>query len=206
MRPVLLAATVAAAVALAVVVWWTRGPGSDTAAPTARDPESAELDSRGPCPPQLPEAQDDDGYGFGSEAPADQSPDLPAQDRAWVCRYDPVDEPSEDGGRHLSWERAGGPQEVDPALVPDVVGTVNRLAPPPPDQMCTADLGPRWSVVLATAGGDLTAVVVDDFGCHHVRLSADPWGGAPGETPGEGVPEGVLDGGQALLDLLGLER
>ncbi len=59
-------------------------------------------------------------------------------------------------------------------------GELDALEPAPVHQMCTADLGPRYVLVLSS-GGDLTSVVLDDFGCHTVRVSDDLHETAPGE-------------------------
>lgn len=79
---------------------------------------------------------------------------------------------------------------------------VEGLVPPEGDQACTADLGPRYLLVFATPEERVLAVSVDAYGCRDARLTADPWGGAPGEAPADGVPVGVLSGGEALLALL----
>ena len=60
-------------------------------------------------------------------------------------------------------------------------------------------------LVLATDDGNLTDISIDRYGCREVRLTGDPWSGAPGETPAPGVPRGVLFDGRALLDLLDVE-
>ena len=170
-----------------------RGSGSDLAL----------LDERGPCPRQLPEPADDGGYGFGTDAAAEDSLALPEIDRAWVCRYDAVDQPARNqNGSFFLWERATRPAPVPSSELSRLVESVEALTPPAGDQACTADLGPRYLLVLATPEDRLVAASVDDYGCREVRLTADPWGGAPGETPAAGVPEGVLVGGEDLLSLL----
>lgn len=167
------------------------------------DSDLALLDERGPCPEQLPEPGDDDGYGFGTDAAAEDSPALPEVDRAWVCRYDAVDQPERnENGAYFLWDRATRPRAVDADQVPGIVEALGSLTPPGGDQACTADLGPRYLLVLATPEDRLVAASVDDYGCREVRFTTDPWGGAPGETPATGVPEGVLVGGEDLLSLL----
>lgn len=161
------------------------------------------LDERGPCPRQLPEPADDDGYGFGTDAAAEDSPALPEVDRAWVCRYDAVDQPERnENGAYFRWERATRPAPIATSELSRLVEGVEALTPPAGDQACTADLGPRYLLVLATPEDRLVAVSVDDYGCREARLTADPWSGAPGETPAAGVPERVLVGGEDLLALL----
>ncbi|WP_300460932.1 hypothetical protein [uncultured Nocardioides sp.] len=200
------AALAASALVVAVAVGlWTWRTGGD-AGEQAEDPASAELDSRGPCPPSLPEPEDDDGYGFGSSTAAADSPGLSPQARAWTCTYQAVGRPRDSGnGTFYTWDLADGPTEVDAALLPDVVDATNALRSPPSEYGCTADLGPRTVLVLVTDDGNLTGVSIDRYGCREVRLTADPWSGAPGETPAPGVPRGVLFDGRALLDLLALE-
>lgn len=178
-------------------------PGLGTDPRTGGGSDLALLDERGPCPEQLPEPGDDGGYGFGTDAAAADSPALPKVDRAWVCRYDAVDQPERnDNGAYFLWERATRPRAVDAGEVPALVEAFSSLTPPEGEQACTADLGPRYLLVLATPEDRLVAASVDDYGCREVRLTADPWGGAPGETPATGVPEGVLVGGEDLLALL----
>jgi len=161
------------------------------------------LDERGPCPRQLPEPAEDRGYGFGTDAPASDSPELPEVDRAWVCRYDAVDQPERnENGAYFLWERATRPAPIATSRLSRLVEGVEALTPPEGDQACTADLGPRYLLVLATPEDRVLAASVDDYGCREVRLTADPWDGAPGETPAAGVPEGVLAGGEDLLSLL----
>lgn len=173
------------------------GPDGGTAS------DLALLDDRAPCPEQLPEPADDRGYGFGTDAAAEDSPVLPEVDRAWVCRYDAVDQPERnDNGAYFLWERATRARAIDAGRVPALVDALSSLTPPEGDQACTADLGPRYLLVLATPEDRLVAASVDDYGCREVRLTGDPWGGAPGESPATGVPEGVLVGGEDLLALL----
>ena len=190
------------AATMAVWVWGTGGDGGDQ----AEDPASAELDSRGPCPPSLPEPEDDDGYGFGSGTSAAGSPRLSQQERAWTCTYEAVGRPRDGGnGTYYTWDLTDGPTEVDPALLSGLVDATNALGSPPSDYGCTADLGPRMLLVLATHDGNLTGVSIDRYGCREVRLTADPWSGAPGETSAPGVPRGVLFDGRDLLRLLDVE-
>ena len=167
------------------------------------DSDLALLDERGPCPRQLPAPADDGGYGFGTDSAAEDSPALPEVDRAWVCRYDAVDQPERnENGAYFLWERATRPAPIATSRLSRLVEGVEALTPPAGDQACTADLGPRYLLVLATPEDRLLAASVDDYGCREVRLTADPWSGAPGETPAAGVPEGVLVGGEDLLSLL----
>ena len=66
----------------------------------------------------------------------------------------------------------------------------------------------RYDSVVAgrTSGGDLTGVVVDDYGCRDVRLSDDPHTTAPGADDQDGAVGGVLAGGTAILDAVGVGR
>ena len=65
--------------------------------------------------------------------------------------------------------------------------------------------GTAFSVVLADAG-DLTGVVVDDFGCHDTRLTADPHSLPAGADGPGGAVDGVLQGGPRVLQVLGVGR
>lgn len=194
----------AAALVLAGLALTACSDADDT--DVARDPASdlAPLDERGPCPDRLPEPSDDGGNGFGSEQPAESTPELPEVDRAWLCQYDATDRARPGAnGAYLTWDLAGAADPLPPGDMPALVDAVEGLTVPPEDQACTADLGPRYLLVLATPDDGLLAASVDAYGCRDVRLTADPWGGAPGETPAPGVPAGVLAGGETLLALVG---
>lgn len=134
-----------------------------------------------PCPARLPDGD--------AGAPAPGPPDLPAVERAWVCRYEVG-----------SWTLAGEPRAVSSSGLATLEGLLGRLEPAPADQMCTMDLGPRYLLVLAR-GGDLTGVLVDAYGCRNVRLTDDPHTTPAGTTDGGGLVQGVLTG-PGLLDEL----
>jgi hypothetical protein len=55
-----------------------------------------------------------------------------------------------------------------------------------------------------THDGDLTGVVIDDYGCRNVRLTDNPHTTPPGADDQDGTVGGVLNGGAAVLDALGL--
>ncbi|CAN5408643.1 hypothetical protein BH09ACT12_BH09ACT12_21540 [soil metagenome] len=159
-----------------------------------------------PCPDELPIGEDPSGHGFGVEEAADQLPTLLEPQEAWVCRYDSVDiAPTANGGAVLGWSLQGRPEPVDAARLPDLQGALDDLAVLDSGGACTADLGPRW-MVLYSHDGDLTAAVVDDYGCRNVRLTDDPRTTPPGADDQEGTVAGVLDGGQAILHALGVGR
>jgi hypothetical protein len=61
-------------------------------------------------------------------------------------------------------------------------------------------------MVVYSHHGDLTGVVVDDYGCRDVRLTANPHSTPAGAADQEGIVGGVLDGGAAILDTLGVGR
>jgi hypothetical protein len=61
-------------------------------------------------------------------------------------------------------------------------------------------------MVVYNHDGDLTAVVVDDYGCRDARLTDNPHVTAPGADHQDGTVGGVLDGGAAILDALELGR
>lgn len=179
-------------------------------APTANDPEvrPSELAEAGgrPCPKQLPLGDDPSGHGFGTDELADELPTLLEPQKAWVCRYDTVDAgTTRGGGAVFEWRRTGQPQPVAAADLPDVQSTLDDLALADSSRSCTADLGPRWMVAYSH-DGDLTGVVVDDYGCRDVRLTDNPHTTPPGAEDQDGTVAGVLDGGAAILDALGVGR
>jgi hypothetical protein len=51
-----------------------------------------------------------------------------------------------------------------------------------------------------------TGVVVDDYGCRDVRLTDNPHTTPPGADDQAGTVGGVLDGGAAILEALGVGR
>lgn len=177
---------------------------------TADDPEVRphELSEAGhrPCPAELPVGDDPSGHGFGTDEPADQRPNLLEPKRAWACRYDPVDVARTDnGGTTYGWKRNGPPVLLADSDLPDLRSALDELEPADRNSDCTADLGPRWMIVL-DHDGDLTGVVVDDYGCRDVRLTDDPHHTAPGADDQDRTVGGVLDGGQAILDAVGVGR
>jgi hypothetical protein len=183
-------------------------PWSST--PTANTPEvrPSELTDAGdrPCPQQLPIGDDPSGHGFGTEEGADHLPTFLEPQEAWVCRYNTFDvgtTPS--GGTTYGWRRAGQPEPVPAAALPDLQAALVDLEPPDRRGGCDADLGPRWMVVYSH-DGDLTGVVVDDYGCRDVRLTDNPHITPPGADDQDGTVGGVLDGGAAILDALGVGR
>lgn len=160
--------------------------------PTVRSNEFAEVDGQ-PCPTSLPIGDDPSGYGFGVEEPAQDLPNLLEPQEAWVCGYT-----QEDSG---GWDRLGEARPVPADDLPDLRAALGELALLDRDQACTADLGPRWMVVYAH-DGDLTGVVVDDYGCRTVRLTDRPHETPPGAGGQEGTVSGILDGGRAVLAVL----
>lgn len=61
-------------------------------------------------------------------------------------------------------------------------------------------------MVVSSHDGDLTGAVVDDYGCRDVRLTGDPHATPPGAEGQNGTVAGVVDGGTAVLDALGVGR
>lgn len=178
--------------------------------PTAKDPavRPSELtDAAGrPCPQELPIGDDPTGHGFGTTEVADKRPTLLAAQEAWVCQYNTVDVgASPNGGAVYGWRRAGRPEPVNAAYLPDLRDALDVLAPADRSGGCNADLGPRWMVVYSH-DGDLTGVVVDDYGCRDVRLTHNPTTTPPGADNQDGTVGGVLDGGAVILDVLGVGR
>jgi hypothetical protein len=121
-----------------------------------------------------------------------------------VCQYNAFDSGTTRGGdATYEWRRAGQPQPVAAADLPDLRAAINDVAPADRSGACTADLGPRWMVVYSH-GGDLTGLVVDDYGCRDLRLTDNPHITPPGGDHQDGTVGGVLDGGAAILVALGL--
>lgn len=175
--------------------------------------ESSELaDAAGePCPDQLPMGEDPDGYGHGVQSSATELPDLLEPEQAWVCQYTLVEHfatDPESGDLEVSggvWVASGEPDELPGARLSDLQQALDGLTLVEPDMACTADLGPRW-LVSYLHDGDLTGVVVDDFGCPTVLLTDQPHLTPPGEADHGGVVEGRLAGGHDVLVAVGLRE
>jgi hypothetical protein len=165
-----------------------------------RPDELAEHGGR-PCPERLP--------GSGGGRVADPAPAPPAleeaglaqPDRMWVCDYalietraDPEGDASAPGWR-LRIPALPVPEDQREALLEDVT----TLEPADLGRMCTADTGPRRMLVFST-DGDLTGVVIDDFGCRDVRMTDDPHETVAGEASSPGTVPGVLTGPDGLSD------
>lgn len=199
----------AGTVTLAVVVLTGCGstPADDaTAGASAVQPEQLTEAGGEPCPTELPIGDDPSGHGFGVEAPAEQLPDLLDPHEAWVCQYETYDrDTTANGGLVYGWRQTGDPSPVAPGDLPALRSALDSMVLPSPDQACTADLGPRWMVVYSH-DGDLTGVLVDDYGCRSVRLTDDPHSTPPGAVDQDGTVGGVLDGGAAVLDAVGRGR
>jgi hypothetical protein len=147
------------------------------------------------CPKRLPTGDDPDGYGFGTDEPATVAPTFTVPDEGWICLYGPVEGPRQpNGDAFFKWIRGGKATSLGKSLLVDLFEQVGELAPPTEweDRVCTADLGPRGMLVLSTQG-DLTGVVIDDYGCNDVRLTDEPFETAPGEADQVGTVSGVLD-------------
>ena len=144
------------------------------------------------------------GHGFGASTPATGKPALLEPEQAWVCEYRPEEAgETSSGGTTFRWVRHGPPAPVSPAELSDLSAALDDLVPVDHGRACTSDLGSRWMVAYVR-DGDLTGVVVDDYGCHDVRLSDDPYGTAPGADEQEGAVGGVLDGGRDILGAVGV--
>jgi hypothetical protein len=188
-----------ATAATAALVGVLSGCGSSD--PTrASDPTPTPVDELAahdgePCPARLPHQGD---HGLGADDPATSAPELAAADEAWTCRYQPHDSVQDEEGTTWGWVREGAPRAVDPAGLDRLEPQLADLRPADADRICTMDLGPRWMLVLAD-GGDLTGVVVDDFGCRDVRLTDEPFETPPGEATAPRTVAGVLTGPDHLL-------
>lgn len=192
-----------AAIAAAIVLT-TAGCGEASEDPVAADTDEASSHSGEVCPEQLPIGDDPGGHGFGVEEDAEEAPSLQAPEEAWTCRYDAVDAGQvPDVGTTFEWVRAGEAEPVPESKIADLTAALDGLAPFDGDRACTADLGPRWMVVYSH-DGDLTGVVVDEYGCRAVRLTDEPFTTAPGAADTDGVVAGVLDGGAAVLTAVGV--
>ena len=210
-----LAAT-GAAVVLALLLGGCGGgesgaPVAEEPPPTGSSPDEPTDESTGapgrPCPRVLPAA----GERAGADEAAEELPELPPVRRAWVCRYHPAQLGDGDGeGSSSGWERQGRAAPVadaDLAPLADALDGLALLDLDTSQRVCTADLGPRFMVVLADAdAGDLTGVVVDDFGCHDTRLTADPHSRPAGADGPGGAADGALQGGPRVLEALGVGR
>lgn len=153
-----------------------------------------------PCPRQLPQGDVPD-HGLGTDEPARAAPSLPSPDSAWVCQYQPFDVGPGPGGdgTTLGWKRVRAAGAVAPRRLADLGRGWRQLVPPEGERLCTADLGPRWMLVISD-GGDLTGVVVDDYGCRDVRLTDEPFETVPGDASQQGTVGGFLVGPQPLLE------
>ncbi|WP_435741627.1 hypothetical protein [Nocardioides sp. SYSU DS0663] len=189
------------------------GAGGDPSAEVATaptdptDPTELAAHDGEPCPEELPQASEET-HGSGTDAPATERPSLPTADEAWVCSYgSETTHRRGDGDAVVRWQRRAEPVVLPTRRLDRVQTALAGLEPPPAGEgrACTADFGPRWLLVLSD-DGDLTGVVVDDYGCHDVRLTPDPHTVVPGQAEGDGVVAGVLDGGVAVLDALGVGR
>lgn len=193
----------AAVVLLGCGLQWS---GTSTAdMPEVRPYELTDADNR-PCPDELPVSDDPSGHGFGVQELADEHPTLLSPNEAWECRYDPFDAATTtSGGAMYEWRRSNQPTPVDSAALPRLRDALGGLGPADRSEGCNADLGPRWMVVY-NHDGDLTGLVVDDYGCRDVRLTDNPHVTPPGADDQEGAVGGILDGGEAILDVLGPSR
>jgi hypothetical protein len=159
----------------------------------------------GPCPEVLPDPVDDEaGHGFGTSTPATEEPRLEAPEAAWICQYVTRDVGrTASGGTAFEWSRSAGPRRIDDAALPNVAAAMESVGVDLEAELklCTADLGPRY-VLVGDVGGDLSGVVVDDFGCRDVRLTDDPFVTAPGDPQDGSTVAGVLTGPDDLVDTL----
>lgn len=112
------------------------------------------------CPARLPEPS-------SGTTPADAVPPLPDAARAWVCGY-----ARKVGG---SWELVTPVEAVAPTRLNAVASALDGLAPGADETVCTQEVGPRYLLVLADeTSTDVTGVLVDEFGCRHVRVADEP--------------------------------
>lgn len=155
------------------------------------------------CPATLPLA-DQETHGFGSSVAAVEAPQLVVPPEVWQCEYTAVDvAPPGSNGAWIEWTLRGTPSRLESDQVRVLSEAVASLEPPTADQLCNADLGSRFLFAYAVRG-DLTGVVVDDFGCRNVQLTDDPFITFPGEATQPGVVGGFLEApAERLTELLG---
>ncbi len=183
---------VRAVAALAIAGLTLTGCGSTTAPPQAPQLRTNELADAGgePCPLEATVE------GAGREEAPDEEPYFLEPHEAWVCKY----ELGESG-----WALAGQPQPVDEATLSRLHEALQDLEPAAPDRACTEELGPQW-LVVSSHDGDLTGVLINDFGCRDVRLTDDPHTTPAGAPHQEGTVGGVFAGGSEILDALDVDR
>lgn len=166
-----------------------------------RSAAAASVD-RDPCPEKLPNAPAPT-HGHGTPRPAEDKPQLPAPEAAWVCVYEAFNttETTGSGGTILEWVRTQDRVHVDHQSLTQIRPELDRLVPVARDRACRADLGPRYVLIYAH-GDSRVGVSVDDFGCQVVRLTDDPFNTVFGEATEHGTESGVLTSATNLLALL----
>jgi hypothetical protein len=154
------------------------------------------------CPKRLPAASAKT-YGFGTSEPAVSAPVLKSPEAAWVCVYGAFDsEPRADGnGTAIGWVLSKDPARVQHSKLSSLARELNALVPVDANRGCNSDLGSRFVLVYAHEG-DLTGVVVDDYGCNDVRMTDEPFETIPGDATQRGTVKGVLAAPPTLLDEL----
>ena len=165
--------------------------GSDELAAGGRADEDASVDERrGGLPGPAASGPTTD---CGPTSPAASAPTLPAIEEAWVCQYAAneanewlLDRRGPPGGRQGSC-RTSRPAWANSRL-------------PRPTRCVRRTSGRAGCSSTATADGDLTGVVVDDFGCRSVRLTDEPFETVPGKAPPAGIAAGLLASPDGLLD------
>jgi len=176
--------------------WLTTSCGGEdvaAAAPPSDPVDELSQHDREFCPPVLPRAPRET-YGFGDDRPATAVPTLWKPQEAWICRYGARDGASEgSNGAWYEWVMQGAPRRLDAEELEAFSTAIEQLEPPTGERLCTAELGPRYLVSYAYEN-DLTGVVIDDYGCHEVRLTDDPFTTVPGDPSQPGTVAGVLSG------------
>lgn len=175
----------ATALLLLAVLAGCSSPSADR--PTKAVDELAAHDGR-PCPEKLPQATK---QRSATDEPATSTPTLPTADAGWVCVYTPR------GG----WTLTDRARRLDAAETDGIARLVADLTPEEKDQVCSSDLGRRVMVVLS-ARGDLTGLVIDDFGCRTVRMTDEPFTTVPGDATQGGAVSGTLTPSATLRSAL----
>lgn len=166
-----------------------------------RDPSQELADHSGEhCPEVLPDPDTaSDGWGLGSAART--APRLSIPDAVWRCSYEAFDvAPPGSNGASYQWRLTDEAVPLDATQIDRFTATVAELVPPGGGvRACTDELGLRHLFAF-DHDGDLTGVVVDDFGCGDVRLTDEPFETVPGEASQPGVVAGVLEAPRGSWD------
>lgn len=152
------------------------------------------------CPEYLPLPPAD---ALAGTEYAEQVPDLPEPESAWLCKYTADAEKVPEGAddEQLVWTLVSDPTEIPEENLSTVSDLLTGLTTLPDDVVCTLDFGPRWLVTFV-AGDDFWGAAVDSYGCHEVRLTDDPFTVAPGYSSVESLTPGALGSPPGVVEEL----